>query len=243
LQVGALSQAPLTLVQAFSAGGLALAVPLGVWVTHTRLERREQGAIIAMGGALALLAIGAGGAGVATVPAAALAMFLLACLVLAAGLSVAPAGPRRAHLLGIAGGVLYGGGDVAIKAATTAAHAVGLAHGLLSPWPLAIALASAGGFFCLQRALQLGAVLAVIALMTVVTNVVAILGGLVVFSEPLGAGTATSVLHAFALLLVVAAAWRLSFAQAWLGAAERDVRRPTMPPRTKASTCSAPVRS
>ena len=31
------------------------------------------------------------------------------------------------------------------------AHAGGLAHGLLSPWPLAIALACAGGFFCLQR--------------------------------------------------------------------------------------------
>ena len=65
LHVGALSQAPLSLVQAFSAGGLALAVPLGAWVTHTRLTRRERGAIMLMGGALALLGIGAGGAGTA----------------------------------------------------------------------------------------------------------------------------------------------------------------------------------
>jgi hypothetical protein len=243
LQVGALSQAPLSLVQAFSAGGLALAVPLGVWVTHTRLERGEQGAILAMGGALVLLAIGAGGAGVATVPALTLGAFLLVCFVISAGLSAVPAGPRRPHLLAGASGVLYGGGDVAIKAATTAAHAGGLARGLLSPWVLAIALASAAGFFCLQRGLQLGSVFAVIALMTVLTNVVAILGGLLVFSEPLGASAATSVLHAFALLLVGAAAWRLSFAQARLGVAEPDVRRPTIPPRTKASPCSAPVRS
>ena len=245
LHVGALSQAPLSLVQAFSAGGLALAVPLGAWITHTRLERRERVAIVAMGGALALLGIGAGGAGLATVPAATMIVFLVVCVVTTAGLSALPAGPRRPHLLGVAAGILYGSADVATKAATTTAHAGGLAHGVLSPWVLAIALASAGGFFCLQRGLQLGSVLAVIALMTAVTNLVAILGGLVVFSEPLGATTLMRVVHAFALLLVGAAAWRLSFTQARLGAAdgELDVRRPTMQPSTKASTCSAPARS
>jgi hypothetical protein len=159
-----------------------------------------------------------------------------------------PVGPRRPHLLGVAAGVLYGSADVATKAATTAASAGGLAHGLFSPWALAIAIASAGGFFCLQRGLQLGSVLAVIALMTALTNVVAILGGLLVFSEPLGAGAPMSALHAFALLLVGAAAWRLSFTQARLGAAEAEavepaVRRPTIPPSTKASPCSAPARS
>jgi len=245
LHVGALSQAPLSLVQAFSAGGLALAVPLGAWITHTHLTRRERVAIMLMGGALAVLGIGAGGAGSATVPAVALVTFLVVCIVASAGLSALPAGPRRPHLLGVAAGALYGSADVSTKAATTAAHAGGLAHGVFSPWVLAIALASAGGFFCLQRGLQLGSVLAVIALMTAVTNVVAILGGLLVFSEPLGASATTGVLHAFALLLVGAAAWRLSFAQARLGVAEAkpEVRRPTRTPSTNASTCSAPVRS
>jgi hypothetical protein len=218
LHVGALSQAPLSLVQAFSAGGLALAVPLGAWVTHTLLEGRERVAIVAMGCALALLGIGAGGAGLATVPARTLVAYLAVCLVASGGLSALPGGPRRPHLLGIAAGVLYGGADVATKAATTAGHAGGLAHGLLSPWVPAIVLASAGGFFCLQRGLQLGSVIAVIALMTAVTNVVAILGGLLVFSEPLGATARTSVLHAFALLLAGAAAWRLAFTQARLSA-------------------------
>jgi hypothetical protein len=214
LHVGALSQAPLSLVQAFSAGGLALAVPLGAWVTRTRLGRRERVAIVAMGGALALLGIGAAGAGLAAVPAVKLVTFLAVCLVAAAGLSALPTGPRRAQLLGVAAGVLYGGADVATKAATTVVHAGGLAQGLLSPWALAIALACAGGFFCLQRGLQLGSVLAVIALMTAVTNVVAILGGLLVFSEPLGATVPAGALHAIALVLVGVAAWRLSFTQA-----------------------------
>ncbi len=245
LHVGALSQAPLSLVQAFSAGGLALAVPLGAWITHTHLTRRERVAIIVMGGSLALLGIGAGGAGLASVPTVTLVAFLAVCIVASTALSALPAGPRRPHLLGVAAGTLYGSADVATKAATTAAGAGGLAHGLFSPWVLAIALASAGGFFCLQRGLQLGSVLAVIALMTAVTNVVAILGGLLVFSEPLGAGAITGALHAFALVLVIAAAWRLSFAQGRLGAAEveREVRRPTTTPSTNASPCSAPVRS
>lgn len=253
LHVGALSQAPLSLVQAFSAGGLALAVPLGARLMRTRLQRRERAAILAMGGALALLGLGAGGAGVATVPAVALVVFLAVGIGGAAGLAALPVGPRRPHGLGIAAGVLYGCGDVATKAATTAAHTGGLAHGLLSPWTAAIAVASAGGFFCLQRGLQLGSALAVIALMTAVTNVVAIVGGLLVFSEPLGATTATSALHVLALLLVAVAAWRLAFAQARLADAVADVgapaedagacRAPSTAPKPNASACSTPARS
>ena len=242
LHVGALSQAPLSLVQAFSAGGLALAVPLGAWVTRTRLTAPERWAIVLMGGALAVLGIGAGGAGRDTVAAVALSVFLLACLLAAAGLSALPAGARRPHLLGVAAGVLYGSADVATKAATTAMHSSGLFDGVLSPWAVTIALASAGGFFCLQRGLQLGSALALIALMTAVTNVVAIIGGLIVFGEPLGSSAAARVAHAVALVLVGAAAWRLSFTQARLGAAG-EVHHPTVAPSTNASTCSTPVRS
>lgn len=219
LHVGALSQAPLSLVQAFSAGGLALAVPLGAWVTRTQLTGRERGAIVAMGGALAVLGVGVGGAGSTTVAAAALIVFLLVCALMSAGLAAMPAGARRPHLLGIAAGVLYGSADVATKAATTVAHSGGLISGLLSPWAGAIALASSGAFFCLQRGLQLGSVVAVIALMTAVTNVVAILGGLLVFGEPLGSSAPFGIAHAFALALVAGAVWRLSFTQARLGAA------------------------
>lgn len=218
LHVGALSQAPLSLVQAFSAGGLALAVPLGAWVTRTRLEGRERVAIIAMGSALALLGIGTGGAGAAAVPAPAMAAYLAACALAAAGLAALPGEYRRPHALGVAAGVLYGAADAATKAATTAAHA-GLALGLVSPWTVAVAIASAGAFFCMQRGLQLGSALTVIALMTALTNVIAILGGLVVFAEPLGANAATAVLHAVALVLVALAAWRLAPAQARLGSA------------------------
>ena len=149
-----------------------------------------------MGGALAVLGIDAGGAGLGDGPRGGARHVPRRLHRRVGRTSALPAGPRRPHLLGVAAGALYGSADVATKAATTAAHAGGLAHGLLSPWVLAIALASAGGFFCLQRGLAAGPVLAVIALMTAVTNVVAILGGLLVFSEPLGVSAITGALHA-----------------------------------------------
>ena len=218
LHVVALSQAPLSLVQAFSAGGLAFAVPLGAAVTRSRLRRPERRAIVMMGGALALLAVGTGGPGLAAVPTAGMVAYLALAASTAAMLAVAKATARRPHLLGIAGGVLYGAADAATKAATTAATA-GLAAGLLSPWTLAVIAASAAAFFCLQRGLQLGSALSVIALMTAATNVVAILGGVLVFGEPLGSSAVTATLHVGALLLVGLAAWRLAPAQARLGEA------------------------
>jgi hypothetical protein len=74
-------------------------------------------------------------------------------------------------------------------------------------------VASFGAFFCFQRGLQIGPALPVIALMTAATNLVAILGGLTVFSEPLGTSSATGLLHAVALGIVGLAAWRLAPAQ------------------------------
>jgi hypothetical protein len=49
--------------------------------------------------------------------------------------------------------------------------------------------------------------------MTAATNVSTILGGLVVFGDPLGATPALATLHVAAFVLVAAAAWRLVPAQ------------------------------
>src|SRR3954469_5867032 len=42
LHLGALSQAPLSLVQAFTAGGLAILVPVAARLTHSTLTRAER---------------------------------------------------------------------------------------------------------------------------------------------------------------------------------------------------------
>jgi hypothetical protein len=214
VHVAALSQAPLSLVQAFSAGGLALATPLAARVTHAAPAASERRAVLVMVGALVLLSVGVGPPGPGVAAAALMAAFLAVSAAAAAAFAAAPAGGRRAHGLGVAAGVLYGAADAATKAATAALHHGGVLAAVLSPWVPVVAVASAGAFFCFQRGLQIGPALPVIALMTAATNVVAIAGGLAVFAEPLGASVASSAVHVVAFALVGAAAWRLSLAQA-----------------------------
>jgi drug/metabolite transporter (DMT)-like permease len=215
LYITALSQAPLSLVQAFSAGGLALVVPLAARLTGARLARADRRAIVLMGCALAALGVGSASSGIRVPDAVAMTVYLAIAVAVAAALAAAPARRRRAHALGLAAGVLYGAADAATKAATGAAHA-GLLAGLLSPWTAVVVGGSIAAFFCFQRGLQIGPALPVIALMTAATNVVAIGGGVTVFAESLGTTAAFSVLHAGALVAVAVCAWWLAPAQARL---------------------------
>lgn len=224
LHVAALSLAPLSLVQAFVAGGLVFCVPLAVRELGHRVTRAEAGGVALMAGALALLSAGLReGALHRALPAGALAAYLGGALVLAAVLAAAPApssaaGAERAARLGLAGGVLYGAADLSIKALTRigADHKLGAVA--TSPWLAVAAVATVGAFFAFQRGLQLGRALPVIALMTAATNLVSILGGLAVLGEPLGRTPALAAAHLLAFGLVGLAAWLLAPAQAALAA-------------------------
>jgi hypothetical protein len=135
----------------------------------------------------------------------------------AAALALAPAGPRRAHLLGAAGGVLYGAADAATKAVTIGVHR-GVPI-LESPWTAVVAVASAGAFLCFQRGLQIGPAVPVIALMTGATAGVSIVCGLAAFGDPLAATPAVGAVHIAAFALAVVAGWRLATAQGRLAPA------------------------
>lgn len=210
LHVAALSQAPLALVQAFVAGGLVLAVPLAVGVLRHPLTSAERIAVCLMAFALVLLSVGlAVPSSSRHIPIAALGGYVAGACGVSAALAAVARGGARALALGIAGGILYGVGDLAIKALTSAGV-------LLSPWLLVVAVATAGAFFCFQRALQIGRALPVIALMTAATNVVSILGGLLILGEPLGATPSLAILHALAFVLVAGSAWMLAPTQAIL---------------------------
>src|SRR5204862_209017 len=121
---------------------------------------------------LILLCVGLGNPGVhGAVDTAAMTSFLVAAG-LAAGLLARARPSWRAHALGLAGGVLYGAADVAIKALTGEAHAGGAAAVLTSPWLPAAAIATMGAFFAFQRGLQSGRAVPVISLMTAATTAV-----------------------------------------------------------------------
>ncbi|MGI8579630.1 MAG: hypothetical protein ACR2K9_03635 [Solirubrobacteraceae bacterium] len=214
MHITALTMTPLSLVQAFLAGGLALVVPLAARAMHQPMGRMELMAVGLMTLALVGLTIGLDRVGdhhnFTTGPMA-------AYLGIAAALSLLlllVGGDRRSHALGLAGGILYGAADVAIKALTGIGEDRGFVKVLVSPWLLVAIATSLGAFFFFQRGLQTGRALPVIALMTAGTNVVSIVGGFFVFGDPLGATTALSILHSACFVLVGVAAWLLAPAQA-----------------------------
>jgi drug/metabolite transporter (DMT)-like permease len=119
-------------------------------------------------------------------------------------------GPRRGApdhhhgvMLGAAAGTLFGVSDVAIKALTGLG---GIADVLLSPWLAVTLVASVVAFYASARGLQEGEAVPVIAATSTAANVSNILGGIVVFGDPMPADTLGIVLQTLAFALVVVAA-------------------------------------
>ncbi len=106
-------------------------------------------------------------------------------------------------MLGAAAGILFGVSDVAIKALTGLG---GIADVLISPW-LAVALAaSVVAFYASARGMQDGEAVPVIASTSTAANVSCILGGIVVFGDPMPTDTLGIILQAVAFTMVVVAA-------------------------------------
>lgn len=183
LYVGALALAPLSLVQAASAGGVGL-LALLVWhAARARPVRRELlGVGFAVGG-LVLLALSLSGSSGAHGQGSALsvAIWLAVSALLAAAAAVAPTRLLASGAgLGIAAGVLYAAGDVATKAATT-----GGARLLFVPAVLAF---HGLAFVALQLGFQRGGALATAGVATLFTNALPIAAGTTIFHEPLPTG-------------------------------------------------------
>ena len=214
LHIAAMREAPLSLVQAFVAGGLALAVPMAALLLHVRPSAADIQALGLMVLALLCLSAGIRTAGAhSQADTTVLAVWIAVQGLAAAALAAVATGARRAPALGLAGGLLYGAADLALKALT------GVENIATSPWLPVALIATIGAFFAFQRGLQSDRPLAVIALMTAATNVTSIAGAFAAFGDPLGSTPGLAAVHALALALVVVAAWRLAPAQARLTSA------------------------
>src|SRR5215208_3061180 len=108
-------------------------------------------------------------------------------------------------MLGAAAGVLFGVSDVAIKA-LTGLGGDGILAVVLSPWLLVTIIASVVAFYASARGLQDGEAVPVIASTSTAANVSTILGGIVVFGDPMPGDAVGIALQMFAFVLVVVAA-------------------------------------
>jgi hypothetical protein len=77
---------------------------------------------------------------------------------------------------------------------------------LISPWTFAALAASVVAFYASARALQLGPGVEVIALTSVAANLAAIVGGILVFRDPIGTGSVAITGRMLAFGLVIAGA-------------------------------------
>ena len=195
--VAALRLAPLSLVQAVCASGIAVLALVSVQGRPQRLAMRERLAVAAAFAGLALLALSVVDthqADHAPHPAA-VALWLGSLLVVAVGMGRRRAGLAAGPALGLAAGLLFAGGDISAKLAV---------YG--GPWLAAVAtlIVFYGlGTSVLQGSFQHANALTGAGLATLATNAVPIAAGFVVFGEQLPHGINGSFqLTAFGLLIV-----------------------------------------
>ena len=207
LHVGALALAPLSLGQAVISGGIVLLGLLAERFFDLQVTRRQWVGLVLLG--LGMGALGATAHGDSN--HSSYGMLAVACFeVGAVGLGlVCAAGCRREGLrdlhgllLGIAGGIFFGVSDVSIKAVTGGSHGV---LGLVGPWTFLGVLAAIGAFFATARSLQIGNAVGVIAATTSAATLLGIIGGIVLFGDPLGSDPAMVVGRVLAFILVLCA--------------------------------------
>jgi hypothetical protein len=116
--------------------------------------------------------------------------------------------PAHHHgfMLGAAAGILFGVSDVAIKAISGMVGAHGVA-GLESPWLLVTIAASVAAFYASAKGLQDGDAVPVIAVTGTAANVAGIVGGIIVFGDPLAGSPVSLIVQVLAFGLVLTAAW------------------------------------
>jgi hypothetical protein len=204
LYVLALRLAPLSLVQAASAGGIGLLALLVSRTTDVRLSRREwTGVALAVAG-LALLgaSLARHASGGHHGAPGSVAAWLAVSIALAA-LAIGPGGSRlvAGAGFGVAAGLLYAAGDVATKAAISGGIALAFVAAVLACHGLA--------FVVLQLGFQRGSALATAGVSTLLTNALPIAAGMAVFREGIPGGV-FGPLRVAAFALVVAGAGALA---------------------------------
>jgi hypothetical protein len=209
LHVGALSLAPISLVQTVIAGGLVLLTVLANQFFAHNVTRREWLGVGMTAAGLAFLAAtmsGTGSEAHADYTPSTLALYvggftLLGLLASAAGWSAR----NGASVVAAAAGLLWGASDTSIKALSGSLDEDG-AGVLLHPLALVILLLSLAGLLVSARSLQRGRAVPVIAVTSTAANITTIAAGPIVFGEPMPDGPLGVTVRLLAFALVIAAA-------------------------------------
>jgi drug/metabolite transporter (DMT)-like permease len=209
LHVAALAFAPLSVVQAVLSTGVVILAALADRLFGFDVGRRQWVgvAMTAVGLILLVVTLPAQSGAHSSYSLVGMLTFEGGMLAIGALLICGPrvGAPEHHHgiMLGAAAGVLFGVSDVAIKALTGLGGPLEI---LISPWLAFTILASVVAFYASARSLQDGEAVPVIAATSTAANVSCILGGIVVFGDPMPSDALGIVVQAVAFTLVVVAA-------------------------------------
>jgi len=209
LHVAAMALAPISVVQAVLSTGVVILAVLAERLFGFKVGRRQWlgVAMTAAGLVLLVITLPAHSGSHSSFSVAGMISFEAGMLAIGALLITGPriGAPDHHHgvMLGAAAGVLFGVSDVAIKALT---GLDGFASIVLSPWLPVTIVASVVAFYASARGLQDGEAVPVIASTSTAANVSTIMGGIVVFGDPMPGDAVGIALQMFAFVLVIVAA-------------------------------------
>lgn len=199
LQVGALTLAPVSVVQPILAGGLIALAAAGSSLLGESLNRRHRAALGLVMVAVAAVAASAHNSGQLAQHVPGSRFMVLAVVVAGLGLVAARAGlsghsgvPGRVSVAGLVGtalgaGLLYGLGAVSEKAVATRLVRLGLVKGafssLATPYPWVFVVATLAGMLLFQFGLQNNPASLMASLTNVTSTVCALVGASVIFNE------------------------------------------------------------
>jgi drug/metabolite transporter (DMT)-like permease len=207
--VAALAYAPLSVVQAVLSTGVVILAVMAERLFGFKVGARQWIGVgmTAAGLFLLVITLPASSGAHSSYSLAGMIAFEAAMLAIGALLITGPrfGAPDHHHgvMLGGAAGVLFGLSDVAIKALT---GLDGIAAIVVSPWLFVAILGSIIAFYASARGLQDGEAVPVIASTSTAANVSCILGGIIVFGDPMPADLLGIVVQIFAFTMVVVAA-------------------------------------
>jgi drug/metabolite transporter (DMT)-like permease len=209
LHVAALALAPMSVVQAVLSTGVVILAVMADRIFGFEVGPRQWlgVAMTALGLFLLIVTLPAADGAHSAYSLAGMISFEAGMLAIGALLISGPrlGAPDHHHgvMLGAAAGTLFGVSDVAIKALTGLG---GIAEILVSPWLAIAVIASVVAFYASARGMQDGDAVPVIAATSTAANVSCILGGIVVFGDPMPADTLCLVLQGLAFAMVILAA-------------------------------------
>ena len=209
VHVAALSMAPLSLVQAVLAGGAVTLAVMSQRLFGHSVERRQWFALLLGGAGLVLL--------VFTVPSfegdhssftpSAMLGFEGGLALIASGLALGHRSELLADhgnvLLAAIAGTLLALAGVAIKGLTGVGD---ISAAVLAPWILLVVLAGVGAQYATAAALQRGGAIETVGLIGLVANAAQIVGGVLVFGDPLSTNPLGLALQTSAFAMVCASA-------------------------------------